>query len=194
MNKSQNRPGRYQSRRRSKKWLIVGILLVLIAATAVFVYIKKHDNPEAQTTSKSKTAQSDYSSGKPRKTDGQSTGNSQGGATDNKGKDTGGSTGDEAKISSDNGAISVLGVAQNSLLADAQTLHGTANKEVSQVQFRIIDETVGMVAQGQLSVVNGAYSGTLHFTSKSSTGRLDVYSFDAAGDEINNIEIPVRFK
>lgn len=172
-------------------WLGV-ILIPLLAAATAYAY-HQHNKPKpAQTTSTSKTAQSDYSGGKKRPTDGQSTGNSQGGAVDNKG-DTTTPTDTTPAITSTTGAITVLGVPANSIIKNGDVLRGTV-KGVTQVQFRVIDESVGVLAQGALSVVNGSFSGTLKFTPKAATGRLDVFSFDAAGAEINNIEIPVRFE
>lgn len=183
------------TKKHSKKrliWLVV-ILVPLIAGAAAFAYHQATKPKPAKTTSTSKTAQNDYNDGRERPTDGGDTGTNQGGATDNKGGGTQTNPG-ESTVTSDSGAITVKGLAAQDLLSDGNTLHGTTTNAVSTVQFRVIDETVGVIAQGSLSVVNGAYSGTLHFNAKSTTGRVDVFSFDAAGSEINNIEIPVRFK
>ncbi len=174
--------------------MVILIIAVLLAAglAGAFYYKKQHHN-EAETTSPSKTAQSSYSGGKDRPANGGSTGNSQGGAIDNDG-DSGTSTPSEPTIPASTGKITVAGLASGGLLTSGMQLHGTTATDVTQVQFRVIDEEVGVLGQGQLKVVNGSFSGTLQFTPRSDTGRLDVYSFDTAGSEINNIEIPVRFK
>lgn len=181
-----------QRKQNKKLTVVLIVILVVLLAIGAVVYYKKKNNHEAKTTSTSKTAQNDYNDGKERPTNGGSTGTSQGGATDNKGSEQK-PTPSESSISSENGAITVLGLAKDATLTDGFNLHGTANG-VAVVQFRIIDENVGVIAQGPLSVVDGSFSGTLHFKAQSSTGRVDVFSFDSAGSEINNIEIPVRFK
>lgn len=174
-------------------WVIVIIAVVLMGGVAGAIAYHKHKQPEAKTTSTSKTAQNDYSDGDNR-TPQEGSGNAQGGATDNKGDDTP-TTPNSPSTSSANGVITVAGLAQDSQVGSGDVLHGTVtDKTLTQVQFRIIDDSVGVVGQGQLAVVNGSFSGTLSFTSRSGTGRVDVYSFDSMSSEINTVEIPVRFK
>ena len=184
-----------QSSRRpkgKKTGAILATVLVVLLVVACVLYYKKHHSNNAKTTSTAKTAQNDYNDGRERPTNGGDTGTNQGGATDNKGGTQ--TTPGESSVTSDSGAITVKGLAKNDLLADGYDLHGTTTADVSTVQFRVIDDTVGVVAQGSLSVVDGVFSGTLHFSPKASSGRVDVFSFDSASSEINNIEIPVRFK
>jgi hypothetical protein len=63
------------------------------------------------------------------------------------------------------------------------------------VQYRIKDPALGVIAQGQLSVSNGAYSGTASYSAQSSTGTLEIFDFNAStGAEENSIKINVSFK
>lgn len=170
------------------------IVVIIAAGGTAFALIRKDETKEtAKTTSPAKTAQDDYSEGDDRPTNGQSTGNNQGGATDNNGQapaDPGTTTG---SVTSPSGVITVKNAANNMLLSPGSTLYGTA-QGVSHVQFRVIDNEVGVLAQGTLQVVDGAFSGKLSFTPKTDSGRLDVFTVDSLGSEANNTEIPVRFK
>jgi len=182
-------------RTRSKKpfWIIVALVLLIGGGTVGAIAYSKHKQPEAKTTSKSKTAQNDYTDGDNRQPV-EGSGNAQGGAVDNRG-DTTSTAPSTATVSSDNGIVTVAGIAKDGLLHSGDALRGTvADKSIAQVQFRIIDTEVGVLGQGQLAVVGGSFSGALSFTAHSDTGRVDVYTLDSMGSEINNVEIPVRFK
>ncbi len=120
------------------------------------------------------------------------TGNSvPGGATDTNGS-AGAQTSPGQWIVAASGAITVKQPLANAALQSGDTLSGSA--KVSTVNFRLIDNQVGVISQGTLNVVNGNFSGNLNFTSHSSTGRLDVFSTDDQGVEINEVQISVSFK
>ncbi len=92
--------------------------------------------------------------------------------------------------SSTNGDITLQQPTNNSVLTSGDSLSGTAN--VSNVSFILTDNAVGVIDQGNLSVVNGKFSGTLHFTSTSSSGTLQVYypnPSNGAEEDIININI-----
>jgi hypothetical protein len=179
--------------KKSRIVMIIICALVLLVGGGVTYAIYKQSKPDmVKSTSKSKTAQNDYSEGDDRQTD-VGTGGSQGGATDNNGQQPSNPSGSDATISSDSGVITVKGIAANSLLTNGASLYGTSTAQGT-VNFRVIDEDVGVLAQGTLQIVNGSFSGKLAFTPRANTGRLDVYTTSSLGDEENNIEIPVRFK
>jgi hypothetical protein len=80
----------------------------------------------------------------------------------------------------------------NSTVQSGDTLSGLAN--VSTVDFILTDNSVGLIAQGSLNVVNGKFSGTLAFTPHSSTGKLEVFSPNPqTGAEENIIDTDVNF-
>ena len=89
------------------------------------------------------------------------------------------------------GNITVKQPTANAKVQSGSVLSGSA--KVSQVSYRLIDSNVGVIAQGTLSVVNDSFSGTLKFTPHSSTGRLDIFSTEANGAEINEVQITVAF-
>jgi cytoskeletal protein RodZ len=113
----------------------------------------------------------------------------QGTAVDNHG--TQDSTDSSQWITSKSGNIIVKQPAANAKITKGSILAGSA--KVGQVQYRLIDNSVGVIAQGTLSVANGNYSGALQFQPYSAGGRLDVFSFDEGGAEINEIQIGVTF-
>jgi len=112
-------------------------------------------------------------------------------ATDNQGATPSSSTNSSQWTVSTSGLVTVKQPASNSLLKSGDSLFGSA--KVSQVQYRLIDNQVGVLAQGPLNVVDGNFSATLHFRAVANTGRLDVFSFDSQGAEVNEVQIPVRF-
>jgi hypothetical protein len=119
-----------------------------------------------------------------------SPGQTQGGATDTHGSAS--TTTDSSQwVISENGYITVRSPLANTKLKDGSVVAGTA--KVDQVSYRLTDNTVGVVAQGQLGVVDGKFSGSLHFTPKGTGGRLDVFSTDTSGVEYNEVQINVGF-
>lgn len=94
-------------------------------------------------------------------------------------------------VTSTSGNITVKQPIANSKLGNGSVLSGSA--KVSDVHYRLIDSNVGVIAQGMLGVVNGDFSGTLQFTPHSSVGRLDVFSTETDGTEINEVQITVAF-
>jgi hypothetical protein len=110
-------------------------------------------------------------------------------------KDTGGSAAvstDPSKwIVSQSGNITVKQPIANATLRNGNVLSGSS--KLDKVNFRLIDADVGVIAQGTLNVVNGNFSGTLSFTPHATAGRLDVFSTDSQGVELNEVQISVRF-
>lgn len=168
--------------------IISSLILALIVAGGAYYLITRNDNPPARTTSSLPTAQDDYSDGNERESS-PSSGNSQGGAVD-----TGGSDAPQSKIgiSSESGLITVTQPDKDGTVRQGSVIAGAAKSGVDKVQYRLVDEGVGVVAQGSLDIVNGVFSGKLQFTPRSETGRLDIFSFDSTGSEINTIELPVK--
>jgi hypothetical protein len=80
---------------------------------------------------------------------------------------------------------------QNDTLSSGQTISGTAS--VSQVYYRLIDDKSGVISQGILDSSSGNFSGKINFYSHGDSGRLDVYSLDGSGREVNEVQIQVRF-
>lgn len=173
-----------------RKVIIACLLIILIASAVYFFFLRNNAKDTAKTTSKSPTAQSDYSGGAERKSN---SGNaSQGGAKDTQGQDVG--EGSDSSISSSSGAITVYQPSKDAVLDTGVILSGKASLDIGKVQYRLIDDNIGVIAQGSLTTNNGNYSGKLQFSTQAASGRLDVFSLDSAGAEINNIEISVRFK
>lgn len=94
-------------------------------------------------------------------------------------------------IVSQSGNITVKQPIVNSTLQSGAVISGSAN--VSQVNFRLIDNQVGVIDQGMLNVSSGNFSGILYFQSHAASGRLDIFSTEPNGAEINEIQISVNF-
>jgi cytoskeletal protein RodZ len=112
------------------------------------------------------------------------------GGTDTNGQ-TSTNTNSSQWITSKSGNITVEQPIANATMQSGSVLSGTT--KISTVHFRLIDNAVGVISEGTLSVVNGKFSGDLNFKPHSSAGQLDVFSTDANGVEINEIQIAVKF-
>lgn len=172
-----------------RKPLLLGLaaLLIILLAYVLFNHYylnRKQNTPNPQTTVSG-----------PSKATGLKTANStsrdQSLATDNQGVTPSTTTNPSEWVTSSSGVITVKQPVNNSVLKSGDTLFGSA--KVNQIQYRLIDNQVGVLAQGPISVVRGSFSVTLHFRQVGSSGRLDVFSFDSQGAEVNEVQIPVRF-
>ena len=117
-------------------------------------------------------------------------GTSNGSSTDTGGTSTA-TTSASQWITSTSGAITLKQPVANSTLLDGAIISGSAT--VPQVNIRLIDNSVGVIDQGTLDVVNGNFSGILHFQSKASSGQLDVFSTGPNAVELNEIQVTVNF-
>lgn len=113
-----------------------------------------------------------------------------GGATDTSGT-AAANTNRSQWVVSASGVVTVKQPTANSRFQSGDTVSGSA--KIDQVNYRLSDNSVGVVAEGTLSVVNGDFSGTLHFTPRGTGGRLDVFSTDSRGVEYNEVQINVSF-
>lgn len=168
-------------------FLLTGALLIA-AGYAVLHHIRQPQR--AVTTSKAVTAQNDYTSGEKHAVV-SNTGSNTGGAIDTHGQDAQQSSGAQP-VAGSSGSITLYQPAPGSTLRSGEVLSGEA--KVPKVNYRLVDDEVGVIAQGQLDVVNGKYSGKLQFKSQGTTGKLDVFSFDpTTGAEVNNVEVKVNY-
>jgi hypothetical protein len=61
------------------------------------------------------------------------------------------------------------------------------------VQYRVIDSNSGVIATGNLKVVDGKFSGIVTYSSTATEGRIDIFAVKQDGTEYANVELPVRF-
>jgi hypothetical protein len=115
----------------------------------------------------------------------------QGTATDTKGQNSDVSTPSSQWTQSQSGLITVKSPAYGTTVKSGDQLLGSAQE--NQVQFRLIDDQAGVIAQGFLTVVNGNFSGNLNFSPHSNSGRLDVFTTGPTGEEVNEAQVPVKF-
>lgn len=186
-----------KARSSTKKKVIISLIAVLVlvalAGGGYALRQKQIDSKEtAKTTSKEPTAQEDYTTGKDRPT---STGNSnnQGGAVDTKGKPTEPVPDDESTwTKSASGEITLKQPTNGTSLASGAQIAGSSN--LAAVQYRLVDDQVGVIAQGTLNTTDGNFSGNLQFTARGTSGKLVVFNYDrVTGAEQNSISIPLTF-
>ena len=175
--------------------LFTGLILVVIFSVAGFYTYKRLHKPTStakdQTTSTAPSAQENFTSNNDRQVATTSENKGSAGVTDTQGQ-TSVVTDKSQWTTSKTGEITTYSPAKNALLIKGDTLSGESTLSI--VYYRVLDDVSGMITQGQLSVVNGKFSGSIVFNTTASGGRLDVYGTTDSGKEFGNVEIPVRFK
>ena len=185
--------------KKSQKYKYIGLGILVVAAVVVALLIFKNRTARntapvkdtvTKTTSTAPSAQSDFSDGGARNP---SSSSDKGTATitDSQGQQTDNSSQDTWSTST-SGEITVYKPVKNALLEKNSTISGAS--QLATVYFRVIDDVSGKIAEGQLSVVAGKFSGNLSFNTTAATGRLDIYGRQDSGKEFSVVAIPVRFK
>ncbi len=182
---------RSKSRRR---FLLPAIVIALAAVGATYWLVFHHAKPVVSTNShqviKQLPPQPATNNGEKKPTNSSQV--NQGTSTDNNGVVTTPATTSPGQWTvSQSGAITVKTPTQNATIASGTDLNGTAT--VSQVQYTLIDNQVGVISQGMINVVHGVFSASISFHPYAGSGRLDVFSTEPDGRQINEVEIPVNF-
>lgn len=97
----------------------------------------------------------------------------------------------QSGASSASNVITLFTPKENQRLSDGVTVEGKSSLDA--VQYRLKDNVHGVIGQGQLTVKNGVFSGTLRVHTNATEGTFEIYSFDSQGREVNNIKIGVSY-
>lgn len=175
-----------------RKWLLAG-LVVLIVGGGYLAW--NHNTPTKSSTASAAgsaiTPAPDANNAK-RTPASQNTSVNQGGANDQNGRVPSTSSADSSQWSiATSGLITLKNPVKNGSFKSGDSIDGAA--AAGPVQFRLIDNQVGVVAQGTINVVSGQFSAVANFTPYSSSGRLDVFNTDPNGRETNEVQVPVNF-
>lgn len=187
-----------KSKTARSKWIYLLVTIVVVAITMFILEITNtthifHKTPSVSAPSKPITHLPQQQSSTVPKKPVASTPITQGTANDENGKvlTSGVSTNPDDWTTSSSGNIVVKLPTQNSTFKSGSAITGISS--VGNVQYRLIDSSVGQIAQGQLNVVNGNFTATINFTAYSNGGQLDVYTTAPNGSETNEVQIPVNF-
>lgn len=183
-----------------KRNILLAVAGLLVVAGILFVLEKKDVTnfigakntaitEDAKTTSTAPTAQDDF-------TDGGSRDVNQGDDNEGTVQDTSGTVPsvppqDQWTVSADQ-KITAYTPSKNAIIKKGDSISGAST--LPKINFRLIDDASGVIAQGTLTVEKGKFSGTFDFTTTGSNGRLDLFTANADGVESSVVEIPVRFK
>lgn len=169
----------------SKKQLVSLIIVIVILAGGGFWAYKHNARSNRQQPLITKNGTTSNGTSK-------NSSQGQGGAVDQKGTSSNAQSSSAPPATSPSGNITLQQPTSGATLKSGDTISGTAKVDI--VQFRLIDNSVGVIAQGQLRVAGGNFAGSLQFQNKAAGGRLDVFSLDpSSGAEINEVQIPVNF-
>lgn len=169
---------------------VLAMAILELTNTTHLFHTEKVPPSTAKTTSTSPTAQPTFNAGTDTKTPATTSGNN-GGIIDTSGAGVA-SANNPNPTTSSSGAISVLSPASGQKIRSGDLVAGTA--KITNVQYRLVDNEIGKIAEGSLGVAGGNFSGTLQFTSHGSSGTFVMFSTDpVTGAEINRVSIDVTF-
>ncbi len=179
-----------KTKKNAIKYSLIIVLIVIIAGVLYFFYIRKSNNTNHSSNSFvpkgaiSKPTNHNLANGNS---------SNYGGVSKQNNYSTSPSLPPpSAWKSSSNNVITLQSPIDGSTIKSGLSLIGLAS--VSQVQFLLIDNSVGQIAQGSLNVVNGKFDGTISFTPHSNSGILQLYySNPNNGAEEDIININVNF-
>lgn len=171
-----------KSPRFNRRWL-AGILIVLLVGATLVIGLTRNNSNSSQLV-KDRDGNNVSSSGTASISAG-----SQSSATDTGGQVA--TTSPSSWTNSSSGQITLKSPASRAKLQTGFDLSGSS--QTSQVQYRLLDDKVGVISMGSLNVMNGNFSGKVSFKTTDTSGRLDVFSYDNNGAEINEIQIPVSY-
>lgn len=177
-----------------RRWLLVSLLIV-IAGGGYFAWNHYHHKAPASSpaayTSGSKVTAAPPDNNAQRTPVSQNTATNQGGAVDKNGQSSSTPTDSSQWSTSTSGLLTLKTPVKNANFKSGDSIYGAASS--GPVQFRLIDNQVGVIAQGSINVVNGNFSAVASFKAYGSGGRLDVFNTDSNGKEINEVQVPVSF-
>ena len=182
--------------KRNNKLYTIGTIIVALILVGTFYEIghKTSQNNTADSTSKHITANTSQPTSQPSasQTPSIATPTNSGGVVDKNGQSVSSLPSSSDWTTSSSGNITLQLPTANQTLQSGDSITGLAN--VSAVQFILKDDSVGQIAEGNLNVVNGKFSGTLYFTPHSESGELEVYYPNPnTGAEEDTVSIDVNF-
>lgn len=174
--------------------MLTASVLLILEKKGVTNFYQKTENTrvnDATTTSTSQTAQESFNEGEYREP-GNSLLENEGDAeiVDLNGE-INGSTNIKDPITSKTGEVAVYTPTKGATLRNGDIISGKST--LQKVSYRLIDSSTGMIATGELSVVNGSFSAKINFSTSAPQGRLDIFAVREDLSEYSNIEIPVSF-
>lgn len=174
--------------------IVLSMLFLGIAVYTAYQLTRPNEyvdsDKHAQTTSEQPTAQPDFNDGEERDP-GNTLREDEGSALIEEGSAANGSIDRSNPIISKSGQITVFSPQKGANLKSGDLIAGSS--KLSRVSYRIIDNVSGVIAQGELKVTDGNFSGKIKFDTPATEGRLDLYATKSDGTEFSNIEIPIKF-
>ena len=168
------------------------VLLLLVSMTILELTNTTHlFHKQTATSGTISTSSPPKSTSTVNKTSPTNTSTNKGTATDNNGVSPVITTDSSKWLVSSSGLLTVKSPLENDKIATGANLTGIAS--VDQIQYRLVDDQVGVISQGFINVVDGTFSANISFVAHSTTGRLDVFSSDTYGREINEVQVPITF-
>lgn len=177
---------RYQKKSNSSKYILVLLTSAILLTVGTFFgyqVLKNEEVPVSDPTFSNGTEREVYTS--PERNGGVID-------TSEENKDEVDISDEENWLQSESGKILLIEPKENAIFTSGSTIRGMA--EVDKIHYRLIDNRIGVVSTGRISVVNGRFSGVFEFDSAGTEGRLDIFSTLDSGAETNVIEVPIKLR
>jgi len=172
---------------KSRRYTLIFLLLIFIIAICYSIISIKKDSKPKVSPNPTATITQLHSTDDKNKNINTSSGINQGTSTDTHGSTNNINSLPDQWVQSQSGVITVKNPLINSSFKSGDSLGGSAN--VNKVQYRLIDNMAGVISQGFINVYNNNFSANISFPYYSNSGRLDVFSTNSNGAEINEVQI-----
>jgi phage-related tail fiber protein len=187
----------------NNKIILASLLTTLVVAVLVYFVLldgkgsnndakeqaTTQEGQEAATTSSAPTAQADFSGASDDREPGNSLSEDNGASTV---EDTDTVVSSENPIFSEDGKTILSSPANGQAIETGTIISGSTDND--NVFYRLIDSKSGLTGEGELAINDGTFSAKLNIDSRSTEGRLDVFSRNSDGTEYSIIYVDVRFE
>lgn len=174
-----------QTRRPIAKWLLIGLVVVLVIGAGGFFGYRWWQDSKAKDPVTEQNQQF-------------STQDDEIGVQDNQSSAPSASPSPVSSIpeqerrATQSTGITITSPTAGSTVKSGTKLEGTAPASYSKVSYRIQSDERGLAGQGVLNVVNGKYSGTIGSGGVSGDGYIEVFVIGANGNEDGHTKVAVR--
>ena len=177
--------------KKTKKFTYFVILVLLIAVVAIFIIVYNKNSRSSSTNNKNSFIPKGSTSRPTNHNITNSGSHNYGGVVDQPGSQSGFSLPPSNEwTSSSNNEITLQYPVKTTAFASGDQIVGLSS--VSPVNFIIVDNSVGQIAEGDLNVVNGKFNATVKFTAHSNSGELQIYHpnpTNGAEEDVININL-----
>jgi len=182
------------AKKRFKRNILIIFIIIAIIAAGIIIYVVRTNQKKSNMATYNPESNSIKRGGGADNQGGGIVDNNQSGKAGSQASSSSSSS-SAAGIKSASGVITLTSPSSGATIGSGTNVSG-AGDGLSQVQYRIENAEGIQLALGQLSVVNGAFSGTISgLQASGGSGTLEIYDYkNGNGPEENGVTINVNFQ